>query len=116
MTLESGITFLLAVSILALMSGYTYTRNQMGKEVKTKWIGRKFVATVVASVVTLLHILGVNIETQAVALVDTICLLFVGFQGYLDVKKAKNEELADAGRGALDIPIEGIDIPVFLKK
>ena len=109
MTIETIIAFLLAVSVLSLMIGYTVTRNQMGAEVKSKWIGRKFVATCVAAAVTLFHFLGVDIDPLAVQLIDGICLVFIGFQGYLDVKKAKNEELADAGRG-------GPDITVFLKK
>ena len=89
MSIESAISFIIVLGILTFVSSYTYFRNKAGKPVREKWKSRKFVAMVVSVVYTLVAILGLNLPETQIILVDTIIGLYVGVQGYLDVKKAK---------------------------
>lgn len=90
MTIENIIALTLALSILGFMASYTHTRNEIGKPVESKWASRKFAAFVVASVTTLLKLIGIDISDLSVILIDTVCGIYVALQGYLDVKKVKN--------------------------
>ena len=90
MSIESVISFIIVICILAFMSSYTYYRNKIGKPVESKWASRKFVALVVSVIYTLVAILGLSLPETQIILVDTIIGLYVAVQGYLDVKKVKS--------------------------
>ena len=96
MSIESFICFGIVLCILAFMSSYTYFRNKIGKPVESKWASRKFIATVVSVVYTLVAILGLKLPETQIILVDTIIGLYIGIQGYLDVKKVKAEPKQEA--------------------
>ena len=93
MEIGSIISLIIVVAILAFMSSYTFYRNKMGKPVESKWASRKFVAMVVSVVFTLVAIIGLKMPESQIVLVDTIIGIYITLQGYLDVKKVKNEKV-----------------------
>lgn len=96
MSIESGISFIMVLGILTFMSSYTYFRTHgrppdiPPRPIENRFTSRKFVATIVSVVYTLVGVLGLNLPEAQIIIVDGIIGLYIGLQGYLDVKKAKS--------------------------